>query len=140
MTTEFEFAARLIFWGDALDTKGLAQTLQLTADTSKAKGQPIKRPDGTDTGSAAKTGMLICELGSQADLRRDPEAQLVLALNALRRLTGAIGKTYGAEQAQLQISVYYRAKVNGEADFVFPAGLLELLVTHGIGLSITVLP
>ena len=141
MATEYEFAARLVFWGDALDGKNLAQALQLTVDESRTKGQPLKRRDGTDTGSVAKTGMLICECSSKdAALRRDPEGQFVLALNALRKLAGPIGTMYGAEAAQLQISIYYRDKTSGESDFLFPAELLDLLAEHRIRLSITVLP
>jgi len=139
--TEYEFSAELVFWGDALDSKRLADDLHLTVTQSRVKGEPLRRPDGTDSGSVAKTGMLSCECSSQdASLRRDPEGQLRVALGALKRLAGPLRKTYGVADAELQINVYYRDKTGGDPDFMFPSELLDLLVQHRIELRITVLP
>ena len=139
--TEYEFSAELVFWGDALDSKRLANDLSLTISQSRAKGEPLKRPDGTDSGSVAKTGMLSCDCGSRdSSLKRDPEGQLRAALGALRRLAGPLGNTYGVADAELQINVYYREKTSGDPDFMFPPELLDLLVQYRIELRLTVLP
>lgn len=141
MATEYEFSARLVFWGDTLDWKRLADDLNLTVYESKTKGQPLKRADGTDTGSVAKTGRLSWDCSSQQpSLRRDPEGQLVAVLHALKQLAGPVGETYGVAQAELQLNVYYRDVASGEPDFMFPPALLELLVQNQIELGVTVLP
>jgi len=141
MTTEYELSADLVFWGDALDWSRLASNLQLTVRLSRTKGDSLKRPDGTDTGSFAKTGMLSCECSARdSSLRRDPEAQLLVAVGALNRLTGPLGTTYGVAEAEFQVNIYYEDKASGRPDFMFPSELLNLLVQHRIDLRVTVLP
>jgi hypothetical protein len=139
--TEYELSADFVFWGDALDWKRLADDLQLTLRLSRTKGDPLKRPDGTDTGSVAKTGILSCECSARGSgLRRDPEAQLLAALGALKRLAGSLEVTYGVSEAEFQMNIYYGDKTSGEPDFMIPPELLKILVQHGIDLRVTALP
>lgn len=141
MTTEYEFAVLLVFWGDKLDWQQLANDLQLSVRRHRTMNEPLTRPDGTESGSVAKTGMLTCECSARAsDLRRDPEAQLLVAVEALRRLTKPLGATYGVDESELQMNVYYDEKVSGEPDFMFPLELIDLLALHRMKLGVTVLP
>lgn len=140
MATEYEFSARLVFWGDLLDSNHLGKALGLNVAQSRAKGEPLRLPDGAQSGSVGKTGTLSCECSQEGGLRRDPEAQLLEVVGALRRLAGPVGKTYEVTEAQLQLDVYYGKKACGVPDFIFPPKLLELLALHGIALRITVLP
>lgn len=140
MATEYEFSARLVFWGDLLDSKRLGSDLKLTVTQSRTKGELLKLPDGTQSGSVAKTGTLSCECSQDGSLRREPEAQLLEIAGALKQLAGPVGKTYDVTEAQLQLDVYYGKKTSGVPDFIFPSDLLDLLALHRIALRITVLP
>jgi hypothetical protein len=140
MATEYEFSARLVFWGDLLDSKRLGNDLGLIVTQSRTKGEPLRLPDGTQSGSVAKTSTLSCECSQDGNLRREPESQLLEIAGALRQLAGPVGKMYDVTEAQLQLDVYYGKKISGVPDFIFPSDLLDLLALHKIVLRITVLP
>jgi hypothetical protein len=140
MTTEYVFSASLVFWGDTLEVKRLADRLQLSVSDSRTKGVPFKRPDGTESASLPKTGMLCFDLSKpESTLRRDPESQLQVATEALKRLSEPLAG-YGVVEAELQTYVYYNLKASGEPDFFFSPELLGLLLQHRIALRVTVLP
>jgi hypothetical protein len=137
MATEYEISADLLFWGDVLDSKRLADDLKLNVDKQRAKGEPV----GGHSGGLAKTGLLSCKLapsGSRA--RRDPEVQFVEAVRALKQLAGPLKDTYGVASAALHVSIYYEKRAAGVADFEFLPELVELLANYGIELKFTILP
>lgn len=144
MKTEYRLFTRLIFWGSSLATTPLIEGLCLDASIcqTKRKGEPLKRPDGTETGSVARTGMLIYDAAKQSpQISHDPDSQFTAIVEALRRLEkGRLADTYSVETAELQLSFYYEDRAEGEPDVVIPTELLKLLAHHGIGLRITVLP
>lgn len=143
MKTEYRFFARLIFWGNSLATTRLIEVLRLDAALcqAKRKGEPLKRPDGTDTGSVARTGMLIYDSAKQSpEVSHDPDSQLTAVVEALRQIKDPLADTYSVEAAELQLSFYYEDRTEGEPDVVMSTELLRLLAQHGIALRITVLP
>jgi hypothetical protein len=143
MKTEYRLFTRLIFWGSSLAAARLMEVLRLDAALcqAKRKGEPLKRPDGTDTGSVARTGMLIYDPAKQTpQVSHDPDSQLTAVVEALRRIQDPLAATYGVETAELQLSFYYEDKIEGEPDVVIPSELLRLFAQHGIDLRITVLP
>jgi hypothetical protein len=99
------------------------------------------RPDGTETGSVARTGMLIYDAAKQSpQVSHDPDSQFTAVVEALRRIKNPLADTYSVETAELQLSFYYEDRDEGEPDVVIPMELLKLLAHHGIEFRITVLP
>jgi hypothetical protein len=110
MTTAYDTSVRLVLWGDTLQPTDVARQLKLAPSFCEArvKGEVLKRPDGTSTGSVAKTGMLIYNCAHDLpDKRHDPEAQLGRIADVLRPLPDAFFASNGVEQTQLQMFFYY---------------------------------
>jgi hypothetical protein len=101
----------------------------------------LKNPDGTASGSVAKTGRLIynCDKESEKE-RRDPAAQLERVANVLRPLPQGFFASKGVDEAELQLSFYYRKIMPGEPDFFVPSDVVALVASHAIRVRITVLP
>ena len=97
--------------------------------------------DGTPSGSVAKNGRLILGFDKEhPESRYDPELQLMKAAETLRSLVEPIYSLPGVEKSQLQLFVYYDAKLAGEPDFLVPELLLLELVRNWLSLSVTILP
>ena len=143
MTTAYEASVRLAFWGDSLEPGNLLTSLKLTESVceTKVKGQVLRKPDGTASGSVAKTGRLIYNCDKEfEDQRHDPAAQLERVANVLRPLPDVFFTSNGVEEAELQMSFYYEKTSAGEPDFFVPSDLVALAARHGIRVRITILP
>jgi hypothetical protein len=143
MTTAYDASIRLVLWGDALQPTDVARQLKLAPQfcETKVKGEVLKRPDGTSTGSVAKTGMLIYNCALELpNKRHDPEAQMVRIADLLRPLPDAFFASNGVQQAQLQMFFYYEKSAPGEPDFFVPLDLMAQAMRHAIQLSVSILP
>lgn len=143
MTTAYDASIRLVLWGDTLEPTDMARQLKLAPQfcETKVKGEVLKRPDGTSTGSSAKTGMLIYSCAQELpNKRHDPEAQMGRIADLLRPLPDAFFASNGVEQAQLQMFFYYEKSAPGEPDFLVPLDLIAQAMRHAIQLSVSILP
>jgi len=143
MTTAYEVSIRLGFWGDSLEPETLIRALGLSPSfcDSKVKGEVLKRPNGTPSGSVAKTGRVIYNCDKELEKQwHSPVAQLERIADVLRPLPQSFFSSNGVEEGELQISVYYNKNVPGEPDFFVPTDLVPLVVLHAIRIRLTVLP
>jgi hypothetical protein len=143
MTTEYEASVRLVFWGDLLKPEEMLRELKLTPAfcETKIKGDALTRPDGTSTGSAAKTGRLIYFCVEELpDERHNPETQLAKIAELLSPLPDRFFQSHGVEDAQIQMFFYYEKKAPGEPDFLMPPALVLQAARHAIRLSMSIMP
>ena len=143
MKTEFEVSIRIACWGDSLDPFHLADILGLNPSFCKlkCKGDELRRGDGSQTGSFAKTGLLRYTYVSEfPESRRDPETQFKFLTNRLKKLTNSLCDKYKVEAAEVQIFLYYENKLPGDVEFLIPEMLLKELCRHRIQVRVTVLP
>ena len=142
MTTAYEASVRLALWGDFLEAE-LASKLKLTRSFCdvKVKGEVLRKPDGTPSGSVAKTGRLIYNCDKEfTDQRHDPAAQLARIATVLQPLPEGFFSSNGVEEAELQMSFYYEKSIEGVPDFFVPLDIVALATRHAIRLRVTVLP
>jgi hypothetical protein len=105
------------------------------------KGDVLEKPDGTPSGSVAKTGRLIYNCDKELkDRRHDPAAQLERIANVLRPLPEGFFASNGVEEAELQLSFYYEKSTAGDPDFFIPPEVVAIAARHAIRLRVTVLP
>jgi hypothetical protein len=108
---------------------------------TQLKGEILKRIDGTNSGSLAKTSRLIYTCDRQfPESRRDPETQLKFIAEILKRICDPLTDSYMIENAELQMSFYYEDKLPGDVDFYVPEELFVELKKHNIHMRITILP
>jgi|SRR5688572_24904180 len=143
MNTEYVIATALVFWGDRLNPYELAEQIKLekTLCQFTSKGAALLKPDGSDSGSVAKTGRLVYDHGKVVpNERRNPSAQLTGITRILSAISDPLIDNETIDASELQIALYYREREKGEVDFKIPTNLLSLLARHGIEVRITVLP
>jgi len=143
MTTAYEASVRLALWGASLATANLLSALRLTPSfcDTKVKGDVLERPDGTPSGSVAKTGRLIYNCDKELkDRRHDPAAQLERIADALRPLPEGFFASNGVEEAELQLSFYYEKSITDDPDFFIPPEVVLIAARHAIRLRVTILP
>jgi len=143
METEFRLSTRLVIWGDALDPNDICdRTATESSQCNIAmKGERVVRPDGSDTGSRAKTSRWMYSCDSQhPEWSHQPARQLGRFEDMLRRIGVSLLSLSGVDAAELQLSIYYGEAKRGEPDFEISPSLLSVLAFHRIGLRITALP
>lgn len=140
MKTTYEISTRLVCWGDFLNPVDLANDLSLDQSfcSMKTKGEILAE----NKTSISKTGLLSFAYDHQfPENKHDPEKQLNYFLKILSGLNGSLHEQYKVEQAELQISQYYKnAIVEAEVDFLITNQLMVELVNHRIEIRLTVLP
>jgi len=143
MKTEFEMVSRIVFWGDEFHPHNFASVLGLDKRYTKVKekGEVSKNEGKSQSVIRAKTGRLIYSLDQEnIEDRRHPEIQFERLIKVITKLPNDFRNEYHIDDVQVQISLYYKDKINGDVDFIIPNGLTSRLSKHNIEMRFTLLP